>query len=85
MVSLLGYSFCMIAIATAAAGVMIGLVNVSGSERVVHYPHPRPVVERNDKEVRVLLPKATYRPPAKHIAKHTDKKGDLKRGTNDGY
>ena len=84
MVSLLGYCFCMIAIATAAAGVMIGLVNVSGSERVVHYQHPRPVVERNDKGVHVL-PKANHQSPAKHIAKHTDKKGDLKRSTNGGY
>jgi hypothetical protein len=84
MVSLLVYFFCMIAVSTAAAGVMIGLVNISGPERVVHYPHPRPVVESNDKEVRVL-PKANHQSPAKHIAKHTDKKGDLKRSTNGGY
>ena len=36
------------------------LVNISAAERVGHYPHPRPVVERNDKEVRVL-PKANHR------------------------
>jgi hypothetical protein len=60
MVSLLGYFFCMIAVSTAAAGVMIGVVNISAVERVGHYPHPRPVVERNDKEVRVL-PKANHR------------------------
>jgi hypothetical protein len=74
MVSLLVYFFCIIAISTAAAGVMIGLVNVSATERVGHYSHPRPVVERNDEEVRVL-PKANHQSPAKHIAKHTDKKG----------
>ena len=34
------------------------LVNISAAERVGHYPHPRPVVERNDKEVRVLLSKS---------------------------
>ena len=61
------------------------LVNISAAERVGHYPHPRPVVERNDKEVRVL-PKADHRWPRKDIvATRTDKKGDLKRGTNDGY
>jgi hypothetical protein len=85
MVSLLGYFFCMIAVSTAAVGVMIGVVNISAVERVGHYPHPRPVVERNDKEVRVL-PKANHRWPRKDIvATRTDKKGDLKRGTNDGY
>ena len=83
MVSLLGYFFCMIAVSTASAGVMIGLINISATERVGHYPHPCPVVERNDKEVRVL-PKANH--PTNHmVATHTDKKGDLKRGTNDGY
>ena len=61
------------------------LVNISAAERVGHYPHPRPVVERNDKEVRVL-PKTNHRWPRKDIvATRTDKKGDLKRGTNDGY
>ena len=85
MFSLLGYFFCMIAVSTASAGVMIGLINISATERVGHYPHPCPVVERNDKEVRVL-PKANHRSPAKDmVATHTDKKGYLKRGTNDGY
>jgi len=37
-----------------AAGVMIGLVNISASERVSHYPHPRPEVERNDKEITAI-------------------------------
>jgi hypothetical protein len=45
LLPLLGYFFCMIAVLTAAAGVMIGLFNTSTSERVRHYP--RSVVERN--------------------------------------
>jgi hypothetical protein len=92
MVSLLGYFFCIVAVSTAAAGVMIGLVNISASERAGHYPHPRPVVERNDKELPVL-PKRDRGAPAKDrgapakdmVATHTGKKGALKRGTNGGY
>jgi hypothetical protein len=85
MVSLLGYFFCIIAVSTAAAGVMIGLTNISASERAGHYPHPRPVVERNDKELPVLS-KRDRGPPAKDmVATHTGKKGALKRGTNGGY
>jgi hypothetical protein len=30
---------------TATAGVMVGLVNISASERVSYYAHPRPEVE----------------------------------------
>jgi hypothetical protein len=83
LVSLLGYFFCIIAISTVAAGAMIGLINISEAERVDHYRHPRPAVERNDKEVRVLH-KANHRSPAKDtIAMHRDKKSYLKRGTND--
>ena len=41
LLSLLGYFFCMVAVLTAAVGVMIGLF--STSERVRHYP--RAVVE----------------------------------------
>lgn len=82
MGSLLGYFFCIIAVSTAAAGVMVGLVNISAMESVGHYTHPRPVVERNDKEVRIL-PKANHRSPAKHmVATRADKP---KKGTNDGY
>jgi hypothetical protein len=55
--SLLGYFLCMITVLTAAAGVMIGLFNISTSERVRHYP--RPVVERNvtatDREPRLFM------------------------------
>jgi hypothetical protein len=56
----------MIAVSTAAAGVMIGLVNVSAAERVDHYPHPRSVVECYDKEPRVL-PKTNHGSPAKNM------------------
>ena len=45
LLPLLGYFVTMIAVLTAAAGVMIGLFDTSTSERVHHYP--RPVVERN--------------------------------------
>jgi len=52
---------------------------------VGHYQHPRPVVERNDKELRVV-PKTNHGSPAKNKeATYIDKKGALKRGTNDGY
>ena len=84
MASLLSYFLCWITV-TAAAGVIIGLVSISATERVRHYPHPRPVVERNDKELRVV-PKTNHGSPAKNIeATHIDKKGALKRATNDGY
>jgi hypothetical protein len=85
MGSLLGYFFCMIAVSTAAAGVMIGLVNISTTERVGHYSHPRPVVEHNDKELRGL-PKIDHGSPANDmVATHKDKKGAFKRGTHGGY
>jgi hypothetical protein len=45
LLPLLGYFFYMIAVLTAAAGVMIGLFDTSTSARVRHYP--RSVVERN--------------------------------------
>jgi hypothetical protein len=47
LLPLLGYFFSMIAVLTAVVWVMLGLSNISTSERVSHYPHPRPVVERN--------------------------------------
>src|SRR6516162_8577965 len=57
MVSLLCYFLCCVTVVIAATGVLIGF-SISAAERVGHYPHPRPVVERNDKEVRVLLSKS---------------------------
>ena len=45
LLPLLGYFFCMIAVLTAAVGLMIGVFNTSKSERVRQYP--RPVVEGN--------------------------------------
>ena len=47
LLPLLGYFFCMIAVLTAAAGVMIGLFNFSTSGKVHHYPHLRPEIERS--------------------------------------
>jgi hypothetical protein len=47
LLPLLGYFFSMIAVLTAAAGMMLGFSNISTSERARHYLHPRPVVERN--------------------------------------
>jgi hypothetical protein len=46
VVSLLGYLFSVITVFTAAAVVMIGLFSVSTSEKVRHYPHPRPEIEQ---------------------------------------
>ena len=84
MASLLSYFLCWITGSTAAV-VIIGLVSFSAAERVRHYPHPRPVVERNDKELGIV-PKTIYGSPAKNIeaTQHTQK-GALKRGTNGGY
>ena len=85
MVSLLYYFLCVIMILTAVAGVIVGLVNISASERVSHYPHPRPEVERNDREVRLFMvvPKTKHGSPPKNIEATHEK--SLKRGTNGGY
>ena len=87
MVSLLYYFYflCWITVFAVAVAAIIGFVSLSGAERVVHYPHPRPVVERNDKQLRVV-PKTNHGSAAKNKeATHIDKKDALKRGTNDGY
>ena len=67
MISLLCYFVCVITVLTAVAGAMVGLVNISASERVSHYPHPRPEVELNDRELRLFMvaPKTKYGSPAK--------------------
>ena len=84
MVSLLCYFLCCVTVVIAATGVLIGF-SISAPERVGHYQHPRPVVERNDKELRVV-PKTNHGSPARNKeATYIDKKGALKRGTNDGY
>ena len=84
MASLLCHFLCWITVVIAATGVLIGF-SISAAERVGHYPHPRPVVERKDKELRVV-PKTNHGSPAKNKeATYIDKKGALKRGTNDGY
>ena len=84
MASLLCHFLCWITVVIAATGVLIGF-STSAPERVGHYQHPRPVVERKDKELRVV-PKTNNGSPAKNKeATYIDKKGALKRGTNDGY
>jgi hypothetical protein len=73
LLPLLGYFFSMIAVLTAAVWVMLGLSNISTSERASHYPHPRPVVERNvtaaNKEPRLFMvaPETKDGSPAKHM------------------
>jgi hypothetical protein len=70
-VSLLGYFLCMIAVLTAAVGVMIGLFNFSNSEGALHYP--RPVVQRNitatNEEPRLFMvvPDTKDASPAKNV------------------
>jgi cell division protein FtsN len=81
--SLLCHFLCWITVVIAATGVLIGF-SISAAERVVHYAHPRPVVERNDKELRVV-PKNHGSPAKNKEARHIDKKGALTRGTNGGY
>jgi hypothetical protein len=69
--SLLGYFFGMITVFTAVLGVMIGLFNISTSERVRHYP--RPVVDRTvtstNREPRLFMvvPETKDGSTAKHI------------------
>ena len=73
LLPLLGYFFSMIAVLTAVVWVMLGLSNISTSERASHYPHPRPVVERNvtatDTEPRLLMaaPETKDGSPAKNM------------------
>ena len=89
MVPLLCYFLCVVTVLTAAAGMMVvGLVNISASERVSHYPHPRPEVELNDRELRLFMvaPKTKHGSPAKGMeVTHIHREGALKRGTNGGY
>jgi hypothetical protein len=80
-----------------AAGVMVGLVNISSSERVSHYSHPRPEVERNDRDLHLFMvvPKTKYGSPAKkaNSAAVSTEKADAKKsehhktraGFNGGY
>ena len=73
MLPLLGYFLSMIAVLTAVVWVMLGLSNISTSERARHYLHPRPVVERNvtaaNEEPRLfmLAPETKGGPPAKNM------------------
>jgi hypothetical protein len=68
---LLGYFVTMIAVLTAAAGVMIGLFDTSTSERVHHYP--RPVVERSvtatasEPRLFMVVPGTKNESPAKNL------------------
>ena len=78
--------FLSVTVVLIAAGVMVGLVNTSTPDRVSHYSHPRPEVERNDREARLFMvvPKTKHGSPPENI-EATHKKGALKRGTNGGY
>ena len=84
MVSLLSYSLCVITVLTAVAGAMIGLF-ISTSERMGHAPHPRPAIERDDRELRLFMvvPKRKYGMPAKNTevrsAAVPGEKGDAKK------
>jgi hypothetical protein len=75
----------------AAAGVMIGLVNISASERVSHYTHPRPEVERNvtatkrDPRLFMYVPKTKHGSPAKKPASSAalpTEKADAQKSTH---
>ena len=72
MVSLLCYSLCVVTLLTAVAGAMVGLF-ISTSERMGHTPHPRPAIERDDRELRLFMvvPKRKYGSPAKTIEAHS--------------
>ena len=84
MVSLLCYSLCVITVLTAVAGAMIGLF-ISTSERMGHAPHPRPAIERDDRELRLFMvvPKRKYGMPAKNTEARSaavpGEKGDAKK------
>lgn len=84
MVSLLCYSLCLITLLTAVAGAMVGLF-ISSSERMGHTPHPRPAIERDDRELRLFMvvPKRKYGSPAKTIETRSVpvpiEKGDTKK------
>ena len=77
--------FLCVAVVLIAAGVMVGLINISTPERVSHYSHPRPVVESNDREPRLFMvvPKKNGSPPKNIEATH--KRGAVKSATNGGY
>ena len=72
MVSFLCYGLCLITLLTAVAGAMIGLF-ISTSERVGHTLHPRPAIERDDRELRLFMvvPRRKYGSPAKTIEAHS--------------
>jgi hypothetical protein len=78
--------FLCVTVVLIAAGMMVGLVNISTPEKVSHYSHPRPEVERNDRESRLFMvvPKTKHGSPPKNI-EATHKRGAVKRATNGGY
>jgi hypothetical protein len=85
VVSLLCYSLCLITLLTAVAGAMVGLF-ISTSERMGHNPHPRPAIERDDRELRLFMvvPKRKYGSPARNIETRSaavpGEKADAKKG-----
>jgi hypothetical protein len=72
VVSLLCFSLCVITLLTAVAGAMVGLL-ISTSERAGHTAHPRPAIERDDRELRLFMvvPKRKYGSPAKNMEAHS--------------
>ena len=85
MVSLLCYSLCLITLLTAVAGAMVGLF-ISTSERAGHTAHPRPAIERDDRELRLFMvvPKRKYGSPARNVEARSaavpGEKADAKKG-----
>ena len=85
LLPLLGYFFCMIAVLTVAAGMMLGFSNISTSERARHYLHPRPVVERNvtatNREPRLFMvaPEANAKNMEANSAAVPSEKADAKK------
>ena len=73
MVSLLCYLLSAIVVFTTAGAVMIGLFNVSTSEKVRHYSHPRPELERTvtstntEPRLFMVVPETKDEPPANDV------------------
>jgi len=84
VVSLLGYCLSIITVFTTAAVVMIGLFNGSTSEKVRHYPHPRPEIERTvtgtnmEPRLFMVVPGAKDASPAKDLPGRAENAPEIK-------
>jgi len=81
VVSLLGYCLSVITVFTAAAVVMIGLFNGSTSEKVRHYPHPRPEIERTvtgEPRLFMVVPGTQDASPAKDLPGRAENAPEIK-------